>query len=84
MQWDQLCARGALAWPPNSSQTTLQGKVGCLVAVIIMTGSSFTSMPPYYSSPNIATVFSELYRTMKKLSGKADLVIYSYYVVVSG
>jgi len=33
---------------------------------------------------NIATVFSELYRGIKKPSGKADLVIYIYFVTVSG
>jgi len=46
-----------------------------------MTGSSFILMPP---SPSIVTVFSELYRAMKKPSGKVDLAIYSYSVVVSG
>jgi len=34
--------------------------------------------------PSIATVFSELFRAMKKLSGKADLAIYCYSIVVSG
>jgi len=32
---------------------------------------------------SFVTVFSELYRAMKKLSGKADLDIYSYSVTVS-
>jgi len=48
-----------------------------------MTGSSFIPMPPYQSPPSIATVFSELYRSMKKPSDEADLAIYSYSVVVS-
>jgi len=33
---------------------------------------------------NIVTVLSELYRVMRKPSGKADLDIYNYSVVVSG
>jgi len=48
------------------------------------TGSSVTPMPPYLSLPSIVTVLSELYRVMRKLSGKADLAICSYSVVVSG
>jgi len=41
-----------------------------------MNGSSFTPMPLYLSLPSIASVLSELYRAMKKPSGKANLVIY--------
>jgi len=71
---DQLCAKGAV----NDHQTTLQGKVGCLITVM---DSSFTLISPYYHT-NIT--FSVLYRAMKKPSGKTDLAIYSYSVVVSG
>jgi len=39
-------------------------------------------------TPNLCTLvkltFSELYKAMKKLSGKVDLAVYSYFVVVSG
>jgi len=41
-------------------------------------------MPPYSSPPSIATVFSDLYRSMKKPSGKVDRAIYSYSVLVYG
>jgi len=49
-----------------------------------MTGSNFTPIPPYQSLPSITTIFAELYRAMKKLSGKVELAIYSYSVVVYG
>jgi len=42
------------------------------------------NQPCGQSLPSIATVLSKLYRAMKKASGKADLSIYSYSVVVFG
>jgi len=46
-------------WPPN--HTTMQSRN----VAAVMDVWEETSMVPYLSLPNIATVFSELYKTIK-------------------
>jgi len=65
--------------PSHDPQTIPQGKAGHLV-----TCSHARLEAASYQCLSIATFFLELYRVMKKSSGKADLSIYSYSVVVSG
>jgi len=64
---------------PHGFQITLQGKNMPFGRYIEAASHQCHLIKAY-----IATVFSELYRIIKKLSGKADLVIYSYSVVVPG
>jgi len=73
------CAKGAV----DGLQTTLQGKAGLLITVMDNWEHPHT-IATLLNPPSIATVLLELYSAMKKLSGKADLAVYSYSIVVSG
>jgi len=73
-QWDQLCAKEVFIGP----QTTLQqGKEGCLITAMDNWGQLHTNAtllkPANWAKHHVTTVFSELYRAMKKPSGKSRL-----------
>jgi len=67
----------------NGLQTTLQSKADRLITVMDDWEQPHTNAT-LLKPPSIATVFLELYRAMKKPSGKAVLFIYCYSIVVSG
>jgi len=75
-----LCAKGAV----SDSQTTLQGKEGRLITVMEDWEQLLTNATLFIKPAKHCHNLLELYRAMKKPSGKADLGIYGYSVVMSG
>jgi len=73
------CAKRA----DNGPQTTLQGKAGCPITVMDDWEQPHTNAT-LLKPAKLCYSILELYRAMKKPSGKADLAIYCYSIVVSG